>query len=193
MKESQRSIVVSGQWACFTSPEAKVERLSYDVMTWTAAKGLLESIYWKPEMFYEIEHLYVLKEGVRTSMRTNEIKSKIRCNISSARTQRKNQMLYDVSYRLDFSIKAKSGLNTETLKHVAIFDRRMDRGEYFSKPCLGLSELVADVRWSRAEDIPIPVSKDLGPMLMRIDFLGEKPQAVFARARLINGELVYLP
>jgi len=66
-----------GEWACFTRPEMKVERVSYDVMTPSAARGIVEAIYWKPEIRWQIDRITVLKPIKFTSVRRNEVKEKI--------------------------------------------------------------------------------------------------------------------
>lgn len=188
-------IVVSGDFACFTNPATKVERVSYPVITASAAEGVLKSVYWKKEMRYVLNHLYVLKMGETLSLKTNELRAFSETqptSIQKERTQRRNLILKDVSYMLDFEIESMLGTVRDRIKHEEIFLRRMERGTYFRKPCLGLSECVADVRIATEADVPAPVNRDLGTMLQKIEYADDGAKAIFARARIIYGEIVYL-
>lgn len=220
------SIVVAGEYACFTNPYNKADRISYACMTPTAARGLLESIYWKPEMCYEDIQVSVLKMGDWVTIGTSEYGPlgkmeadpdavvSIYLDGDRVRSQRRNEILRDVSYLIEFRIKAKSGVFDEDVKHESIFHRRIQRGTYFRKPCLGLREFVASVRYATREDVPVNVTKELGTMLKDMTYTSlykppkrgkrdktpipvpaiQQPydaEGVFGRAFLVAGRLIF--
>ncbi len=205
---------VWGEFACFTRPEMKVERVSYDVMTPSAARGILEAIHWKPAIRWTIDRIHVLKPIRFQTFRRNEVGSKIPASkaktamnkntleglgldINTDRQQRASIVLVDVSYvieaHFDMTAKAESGDNAG--KHADMFKRRATKGQCFHRPCLGCREFAADFELIEG-DIPAPhlpddqANRDLGWMLYDLDFSNPKdirPQ--FFRARLEEGVL----
>ncbi len=201
---------VWGDYACFTRPENKVERLSYDVMTPSAARGLLEAIYWKPEIAWVIDRIHVLREIRFTSVRRNEVKAKV--SADSARTvmkagrgqlgffvddgdnrqQRAATILRDVEYAIEAHFTLTGGSDLPQ-KHYEMFKRRAEKGQYFHHPYLGCREFPASFAW--LDDLPrspLRGTHDLGWMLHDIDFKrGMTPR--FFQATLENGVLTVPP
>ncbi len=201
---------VSGKHACFTRPEMKVERVSYDVMTPSAARGILEAIHWKPAIRWIIDRIHVLRPIRFQSIRRNEVGHKASArNIKTAmnresldglhllvdedRQQRAATVLVDVDYIIEahFEMTDKAGPDDNDGKHLDIFNRRAARGQCFHQPCLGTREF--DARFALiAPDAPLPraigESRDLGFMLWDIDHETDRA-ALFFRAALKDGIL----
>lgn len=203
---------VWGERACFTRPELKVERVSYDVPTPTAARGILDAIHWKPAIRWQIDRIHVLRPIRFQSMRRNEVGAKASAaNARSAmnrgttdglgivvdenRQQRAAMILVDVGYVIEahFDMTTKAGPEDTPAKHISMFNRRARDGQCFHRPCLGTREFVAD--FALLEDgAPLPEDclaerdRDLGWMLHDIDF-SNPANAVsrFFRARMVNG------
>jgi CRISPR-associated protein Cas5d len=207
---------VWGDYACFTRPEMKVERVSYDVMTPSAARGILEAIHWKPALQWHIDKIHVLKPIRFQSIRRNEVNNKISAsNAQSAmkrgdlnglslpagtpelRAQRASTLLRHVAYVIEahFTLTAKAGAEDSEAKHISMFNRRAASGQCFHRPCLGTREFAADFVLLE-EGAPLPASelpaadknRDLGWMLHDIDF-SKGNLSHFFRARLENGVL----
>ena len=202
-------LLVSGDHACFTRPEMKVERVSYDVMTPSAARGILEAVYWKPAIRWVIEAIHVLKPIRFQSIRRNEVGKKAPAgNIREAmnagsianlslivedeRQQRAATVLADVAYVIaaHFELTEKAGADDNEGKHIDTFNRRARRGQCFHQPCLGTREFAA--RFELIEDgaaLPqaIVETRDLGFMLYDIDHAAPGRPSLFFRAQLENG------
>jgi CRISPR-associated protein Cas5d len=205
---------VSGSFACFTRPELKVERVSYDVMTPSAARGILEAIYWKPEIRWHINRIHVLNPIRFSNIRRNEVASKIASgSVSGAmktnegslalyadedRQQRASIILKDVAYVIEahFGIKTVAPERTrseELAKHHHIVKRRMISGQCFHQPYFGCREFPVDFRWIDSHD-QIPLAdpslkdRDLGYLLHDMDH-GTKILPRFFKARLVDGVL----
>ena len=198
-----------GDWALFTRPEMKVERVSYDAMTPSAARGVLEAVYWKPEICWVVDSITVLQPIRFTSLRRNEVKDKISAssvakvmkagtgNLGMAaadpdtRQQRAALLLRDVGYVIDAHFDITSGPENAA-KHLDQFNRRARRGACFTRPYLGCREFVAHFALLEPDSIaPEPHEslhgeRDLGWMLHDIDFAHEK-QARFFRAHMRDG------
>ncbi|KPQ01757.1 MAG: subtype I-C CRISPR-associated protein Cas5 [Rhodobacteraceae bacterium HLUCCA12] len=198
---------VWGEYACFTRPEMKVERVSYDVMTPSAARGILEAVHWKPAIRWVIDRLHVLNPIRFENIRKNEVGAKISArNAKQAmaandlsglhiavdgnnqRQQRATMALCDVAYVIEahFEMTDKAGEDTPA-KHYDIFRRRAQKGQCFHRPALGLREFVADFEWLDA----VPTSalagrQDLGWMLYDIDFANDRTPHFF-RAEMVDG------
>jgi CRISPR-associated protein Cas5d len=208
-------LLVSGDYACFTRPEMKVERVSYDAMTPSAARGILEAIHWKPAIKWIVEEIHVLKPIRFQSIRRNEVGAKI--SAASARKamgsgkvgdlylvaddqrqQRAATVLADVAYVISarFEMTGKAGDDDNPAKHLDMFTRRARNGQCFHTPCLGTREFVA--RFELIEPgAPMPAAeenadlgfgapRDLGFMLYDIDHAGDR-SSMFFRARLDRG------
>jgi len=206
---------VWGDYACFSRPELKVERVSYDFITPSAAKGLLEAIYWKPAITWVIDRIHIIKPIVFTNIRRNEVAEVMklsgvkkameqgRCydiDSNAARHQRAALILKDVEYIIEahFEInQEKAGSDDTCEKHYNIALRRMRNGQFFHKPCLGTREFAASFELIENDD-EMPCSSlsgehDFGYMLFDINYqLDEKreKQSVapsFFRAKTLNG------
>ncbi len=177
---------VWGDHACFTRPEMKVERVSYEVMTPSAARGILEAIHWKPPIRWVIDAIHVLETPRFQSIRRNEVGSKVPAGkIKSAmkrgdleglqllvdedRRQRASTVLVSPSYVIaaHFEMTAKADAEDSEGKHLDIFNRRARRGQCFHQPCLGTREFAASFELVEPDD-PTPEpdvenrTKDLG-------------------------------
>lgn len=210
---------LTGERACFTRPEMKVERVSYDVITPSAARGILEAIHWKPEIRWLIDRIYVLKPIRFESIRRNEVGGKLSAsNISGAmnagkisnklftlvdedRQQRASTVLRDVAYVIEahFELTNRASIEDNEGKHLDIFNRRARKGQCFHMPCLGVREFPAaftliehDGALPESELPESERNRDLGWMLHDIDFAhGMTP--LFFRARMEDGVITVPP
>jgi CRISPR-associated protein Cas5d len=148
-------ILVEGDYACYTRPEMKVERVSYDVPTPSALEGLVKSIYWKPAIRYCIDKIVVFRPIRFMNVRRNEVKDKASCKAGrdnslytdQCRSQRATMLLKNVQYGVEFHFEL-TGLRSDhddesEKKHYNILKRRLENGQYFRTPCLGCSEFPA--------------------------------------------------
>lgn len=200
-----------GERACFTRPEMKVERVSYDVITPSAARGILEAIHWKPAIRWQIDRIHVLKPIRFESIRRNEVGGKLApASVAKAmkagttaglatyvdedRQQRAATVLRHVAYVIEahFELTGRADTDDSVGKHLDIFNRRARKGQCFHAPCLGVREFPADFRLlENGESLPeadvhLEPDKDLGWMLHDIDFAdGMTPR--FFRARMVGG------
>ena len=208
-----------GERACFTRPEMKVERVSYDVITPSAARGILEAIHWKPAIRWVIDRIHVLKPIRFESIRRNEVGSKLSySSVSGAmnagqitdrlftlvdedRQQRASTVLRDVSYLIEahFELTERAGADDNEGKHLDIFTRRARKGQCFHMPCLGMREFPATFSLIES-NATLPEStlpenertRDLGWMLHDIDFKNEMTP-LFFRARMEDGIITVPP
>jgi CRISPR-associated protein Cas5d len=203
-------LLVSGELACFARPEMKVERVSYDVMTPSAARGILEAVYWKPAIRWIVEAIEVLKPIRFQSIRRNEVGHKapissVRRAMSSGdignlaliveddRQQRAATVLVDVAYviRAHFELTAKAGPDDNEGKHLDSFNRRARKGQCFHQPSLGTREFPARFRLVEPDEASPPAigeTRDLGFMLYDIDHAHGRA-SLFFRASLNDGVL----
>lgn len=199
-KPKSRSIrlKVWGRNACFTRPEMKVERVSYDVMTPSAARGVLEAILWKPAIVWRITQIDVIKPIKWESVRRNEVGAVMSPRsggliIEDERQQRAGLILRDVEYAIHayFEMTDKAGTADNVIKFEEMFQRRAENGQCFHRPYLGCREFSADFQpVFRDEQIqPLNESRDLGWMLYDMDFCKESAMPRFFRAILENGSL----
>jgi CRISPR-associated protein Cas5d len=190
--------------ACFTNPALKVERFSYDVMTPSAARGILEAVCWKPAIVWRIDRIKVLKPIDRIGIRRNEVNSRISTDgaiswmqgdssptsyfADEDRAQRNMVALRDVDYVIEahFEMTPKATENDNVRKFEEMFQRRVEKGQCFQTPYLGCRELVAEFRSADGHPEPIAETRDLGRMLHDIDF-GPPPRPVFFQAKLEGG------
>ncbi len=210
-------IKVSGAYACFTRPELKTERLSYDVMTPSAARGVLEAIHWKPAIRWVVDAIHVLAPVRFTSIRRNEVGGKapagkiatamkrgaiegLGAEVDADRQQRAATVLVKPAYVIEahFEMTARAGADDSIGKHLDMFNRRAARGQCFHQPCLGTREFVAAFEWI-APDAPLPeptertasqgfgAPRDLGLVLWDIDHGAAGRPSMFFDARLEDG------
>ncbi|HCC07112.1 MAG TPA: type I-C CRISPR-associated protein Cas5 [Clostridiales bacterium] len=201
---------VFGDYACFTRPEMKVERVSYDVITPSAARGIIEAIYWKPAIRWVIDKIHVINEVKFTNIRRNEVSQKVSDSAvkkvmkngkgelyllasdikGKIRQQRASMILKDVCYIIEahFEMTERAGDEDTVQKHYNIALRRMRQGQCYHQPCLGTREFVANF-----EIVENEVAKsfyeeklDLGWMLWDIDFKNDMTP-MFFRASMKSG------
>ncbi len=200
---------VWGERACFTRPEMKVERVSYDVMTPSAARGTLEAILWKPQMRWIVERIDVLKPIRRDSVRRNEVSEVVKIasvkkamngapvalgiDVTAARQQRAALILRDVAYVIHarIALTEKAGPGDILTKYVEMFKRRAGAGQCFHRPYLGTREFAADFALVTDDETPTPIAENipLGWMLLDIDYMGTEPTPLFFDAKLESGSL----
>ena len=192
-------VKVWGPYACFTRPEAHVERVSYEVLTPSAARGILEAIFWHKPMQWRVREVAVLRPVRHFSVLRNEVKSKAGrggdLSIADDRTQRHTLALRDVAYviRADVWLPPgttdRDGQPVDEAKYRDQFRRRVLNGQCFQRPYLGCREFAADFGPADGTEQPIDVSADLGRMLFDIEYGRGGNQARYFEARLEDGVL----
>ncbi len=185
VSESPLTVKVWGEFACFTRPEMKVERVSYPVITPSAARGVLEAIFWKPEFTWIVREIQVLKPINYISLLRNEIKSRqserSARNWASAdgiggfeapgdRTQRHTLALRDVGYIITADIELRPGVDEHPAKYRDQFRRRVRRGACFSPPYLGCREFAAAFEEPGGAEETLSLDSGLGRMLLGIAY-----------------------
>jgi len=191
---------VWGDYALFTRPEMKVERVSYDVMTPSAARGILEAIYWKPAIRWIIDRIHVLRPVRFENIRRNEMANRVSVNkkdihgnrpvcryIENDRQQRASMVLRDVEYVIEAHFEFATLEDRNEGKHLDTFKRRALKGQCFHRPYFGCREFPVNFEW--CEDIPksfLDGERDLGFMLHDIDFENDMTPRFF-RAVMIDG------
>lgn len=205
---------VSGPFACFTRPEMKVERVSYDVMTPSAARSVFEAILWKPQIRWRVHCIEVLKPIRFMNLRRNEVSAVVSTRnvqqamasgggdvglyIEDERQQRAGYFLRDVAYRIHAELALNPDKpNSDPLsKYTEMFARRAGKGQCVNQPYLGCREFAADVQLvNTAEGIAAPIadSRELGWMLHDLDFTDPRdPKPRFFNARMQAG-VVQIP
>jgi CRISPR-associated protein Cas5d len=205
-------VKVWGDYALFSRPELKVERYSYDVMTPSAARGILEAIYWHPGLRWNIDRIYVKNPICFTSVRRNEVKSKVSAsnvlqvyngadkplyiNTKNEIVQRASTILCDVCYVIEahFEMTEKANETDNPGKFKDIMMRRLRRGECYHMPYFGCREFPAHFCLCEEEEIHTAYDdvseRDLGLMLYDMDYSNkDNIQAMFFRAVLKKGVL----
>ena len=202
-------VKLKGDFACFTRPDLKVERMSYPCMTPSAARGILDSILWKPEFQWYVRRIIVLKPIRFTAIKRNEINSKQGRNpivIEEKRAQRNSVVLRDVAYVIEASIYQKQqsdrnkpekyiGRKGVDADHDGIFIRRLKKGQCWRRPYLGTREFSAEFMPPDGTEHPIQDTMPIGNMLFDI-FYDEngKPEPMFfhevaIRSGMLNCEV----
>jgi len=184
-EQTPLSVKVWGEWACFTRPEMKVERVSYEVMTPSAARGILEAIFWKPEFQWRIRAIHVLQAIEYASILRNEVKSRASYRtartwaddpthgffVEDDRTQRHTLALRDVAYIIHANVELIGrGASEHPAKYRDQFRRRVSAGQCFHRPYLGCREFAACFSAVNGSETPIRVSKRLGRMLFDLRY-----------------------
>lgn len=202
---------VWGDYALFTRPELKVERVSYDVITPSAARGILEAIYWHPGMRWCIDKIFVLSPIKFTNIRRNEVKSKIQAskvkaamggdkqelyiNTKDDIQQRAAMVLQNVHYVLEahFEMTDKANTTDNPGKFQDIIKRRMSKGQCYHTPYLGCREFPAKFKLYEFTSVPTAygnTEKELGYMLYDMDYSDQNDiKPMFFKAKLVNGIL----
>lgn len=195
-----------GDRACFTRPEMKVERVSYDVPTPSAVRGILEAIYWKPSIRWQIDKIHVIKPIKFENMRRNELGSKLPPSaikkamkdgvspvqniIETDRQQRAALILRDVEYVFEAHFEFTSDNDKNEGKHLDMFNRRAKTGQCFHQPCFGCREFPVNFELLEGEfpESQLSGAKDLGFMLYDMDYSDKKNiNPMFFRAEMNDG------
>lgn len=210
---SPLSIRASGPLACFTRPEFKAERVSYPVITPSAARGILDAILWKPAIRWRVERIKVLAPIAFTTFRRNEVatvapmppRSVIESGgeygalvVEDRRQQRNTVALREVDYIIEATIEMtpRAGADDNLVKFVEMFRRRVEKGQHFHQPYFGCREFIADVAPAPPADDgdaqPVDDTRDLGLMLWDIDFQTDRKgnpenRPLFFSAKLDRG------
>jgi CRISPR-associated protein Cas5d len=190
-------VKVFGDQACFTRPELGTERVSYEVMTPSAARGILEAIFWKPEIKWCVREIQVLSLVRRVGIVRNEISDSQRPGQryvadrgredGGKRMQRHTLFLRDVSYFIKAQITTEQ---ENTVKYLDQFRRRVRKGQCFRQPVFGMRECVAYFEPPDGSEMPLEdLSTDLGLMFGGYDYDKGPPEPRFFRARLDGGIL----
>ena len=204
-------IEVKGDFACFSRPEFKAERVSYDIITPSAARGLLESIFWHPGMRYVIDRIYLLSEIAFTNIKRNEVASKVSASnvqkvINSGKgtlylatpldiQQRATMLLKNVHYIIEahFDMTEKANVTDNSGKFQEMLKRRLRKGQNYHQPYLGCREFPAQIRLFEGNVNKLNLAyngeeKDLGFMLYDMDYSDKNNiTPMFFRAILRNG------
>lgn len=198
---------VWGKDACFCRPEMKTERVSYDVLTPSAARGIVEAVHYHPGLRWTIDRIYVLSEIRFANLRRNEVKSKLlagntlRIANDTSKTpylvtsndiqQRAALMLQNVHYVIEahFDMTDRANPSDNPGKFQAIIKRRLKNGQCYSQPYLGCRECTAHFGLWEEEEIPaIQETRDLGYVLLDMDYSDpQNIQPIFFRAQMVNG------
>jgi CRISPR-associated protein Cas5d len=186
----------------------KVERVSYDVMTPSAARGILEAVHWKPAIRWVVDRIHVLKPIRFETLRRNEVGHKVstanaaramakrstgdfHLAVDEDRQQRASTVLRDVDYVIEahFDLTDRARADDPPGKHLDMFNRRARQGQCFHQPCLGNREFVAAFELVEGETLALHPDllgrRDLGWMLLDIDY--PTGQSHFFRAELVDG------
>lgn len=216
--DKEYCLEVWGDWACFTRPELKVERVSYDVITPSAARAIFEAILFKRyAMRWQITKIEVLNPIKWTTIRRNEVGAvasvqtmkPIYIDDGKTRQQKNSLLLQDVRYRIHAKLvfipvkdrpkeafeKHQPDASENPMKYYQMFERRAMQGQCFTQPYLGCREFSANWRYVEPNenlDSPIAEDRDLGIMLFDMDFESnpQKPDAMFYRANMKQGVIV---
>jgi len=196
---------VRGELACFTRPEFKTERFSYEVITPSAARGVIEAILWKPAIRWQVRRILVLAPPRFMQLKRNEVNSRASVrNVQQAsrsglpfdyfadedRAQRNTLALRDVDYAVEaeFQMTSRRGSGDNPQKFDEMFRRRLEKGQFHMQPYLGCREFPAWVTPYAGDPLPLEnETRDLGYMLHDLRYGGEKNEPVFFRARMERG------
>ena len=208
------SVEVWGDYACFSRPELKTERVSYDVMTPSAARGLLDAIFWHPGLKWVVDRIHICAPIRFTNIRRNEVEDVIHAGkvktamktgeeiylaTSESIQQRAAMVLRDVRYVIDahFEMTARATPTDNPGKFQDIMRRRVEKGQFYHQPCFGVREFPA--QFKPCEELPpcpdeLKGEKDLGWMLLDLDYSDrENITPRFFRAVLRDGVLEVPP
>lgn len=211
--DKEYCLEVWGDWACFTRPELKVERVSYDVITPSAARAIFEAILFKRyAMRWQVTKIEVINPIKWTTIRRNEVGAvagKSPIYIEDKRQQKNSLLLKDVRYRIYAKLvfipvkdrpkeafgKHQPGNDENPMKYYQMFERRASQGQCFTQPYLGCREFSASWKYiDTTEDLTSPLNedRDLGIMLYDMDFdkNPKSPDTMFYRARMEKGVIV---
>ncbi len=198
-------VKVWGELACFTRPEMKAERVSYPVMTPSAARGVVEAIFWKPEFSWQIREIWVLNPIRHFSILRNEVKSKAVVATAERwgkngggyfaeedRAQRHTLALRDLAYIIKADVALRDHATEDVAKYRDQFRRRVTQGRCYHRPYLGCREFAAAFGPPDGAERPINLTDDLGLMLFDMDYApgnSGRGSPRFFKARLDEGVL----
>lgn len=211
--DKEYCLEVWGDWACFTRPALKVERVSYDVITPSAARAIFEAILFKRyAMRWQVTRIEVMNPIRTVNIRRNEVGAtagKSPIYIEDKRQQKNSLILRDVRYRIYAKLvfipvkdrpkeafsRHKPGDDENPMKYYQMFERRASQGQCFTQPYLGCREFAANWRWieeTEHRELPLPEDRDLDIMLYDMDFDRNptKPDTMFYRAKMKRGVIV---
>jgi CRISPR-associated protein Cas5d len=207
-------IKVWGEFACFTRPEAKVERASYPIATPSAARNILDAICWKPEMRWVVTKIKLLNPVKYGSVRRNELQKKLApgsvkkwmtnpsdfepllagAGQDTDGTPRSTLLLRDVAYVIEaYPLIYDRGADNTPQKYASMLMRRAEKGQCYIQPALGCREFAAQFEPASGNETPQPVSEELGRMLYDIAFRPNGNTPIFFSARLENGVMETTP
>ncbi len=208
MEQFRYRVRIRGDYACFTRPEFKTERVSYEVITPSAARGVLEAILWKPAICWHIKRILLLSRPRFIQFKRNEVTRKV-STISAAkamrsgepedyyadadRAQRNTLALRDVDYAVEaeFRMTSRQGPEDNPKKFDEMFRRRLEKGQFHMQPYLGCREFAARV--DLYDGTPPPLAeetRDLGLILHDVEYTNGGNRPVFFEARLEGGVIV---
>lgn len=211
--DKEYCLEVWGDWACFTRPELKVERVSYDVITPSAARAIFEAILFKRyAMKWQVTRIEVINPIKWANIRRNEVGAvagKSPIFIEDKRQQKNSLILQDVRYRIYAKLifipvnkrppeafaKHKADASENPMKYYEMFERRASNGQCFTQPYLGCREFAANWKYidsTSTLQTPLPEDEDFGIMLYDMDFdkNPQKPDAIFYRAKMKQGVII---
>jgi CRISPR-associated protein Cas5d len=176
MHDDLVSVRVRGDYACFTRPENKVERVSYPIMTPSAARGILEAIFWHPQFSWQVREVRVLSEVRTVGILRNEVNSKMPPGRTAPyyadedRAQRYSVCLRGVDYVIVARAVLKPTTTDPLAKYIDQFRRRVAKGQCYHRPCLGTREFAAEFEPADGAPPPVPWTEDLGIMLWDLKY-----------------------
>lgn len=202
-------VEVWGDYACFSRPELKIERFTYDCITPSAARGILDAVFWHPGLVWVIDKIYILSPIEFTNIRRNEVKSKLLSSkaktamsgknvdlfidTSSDIQQRAATVLKNVHYVIEahFDMTDKANQSDNPGKFQEMMKRRLDKGQCYHQPYLGCREFPAKFRRWEFDTVPtVDISTDLGLMLYDMDYSDKNNiTPMYFRAKIQNGVL----
>ncbi|MGN0489834.1 MAG: type I-C CRISPR-associated protein Cas5c [Ruminococcus sp.] len=200
-------VEVWGDYACFSRPELKIERMSYDCITPSAARGILDAIMWHPGLIWVIDKIYILSPIEFTNIRRNEVKSKLLASkaksamlgndvdlfidASSDIQQRAATVLKNVHYVIEahFNMTDKASASDNPGKFQEMMKRRLEKGQCYHQPYLGCREFPAKFRRWEFDTVPtVDITTNLGLMLYDMDYSNKDTiTPTFFRAKVVNG------
>lgn len=204
-KIARFSVRIQGDYGCFTRPEFKAERVSYEVPTPSAVRGVLEAVFWKPAIRWEVRRILLLREPRLIQFKRNEVEKKTSTDLVKAamksgtllepyyadedRSQRNTVALAGVDFAVEAEMHwtSRRGAADNSQKFIEMFERRLEKGQYHMPPYLGCREFPAVVSAYTGDPRPIDRTQDLGVMLHDIVFAPTGNRAVFFLAELNRG------
>jgi CRISPR-associated protein Cas5d len=203
------SLRVRGELACFTRPEFKTERVSYDVPTPSAVRGILEAILWKPAIRWQVRKILLLKQPRLIQFKRNEVNSKTSMDkvrtamkrvepvdfcADEDRAQRNTVALAGVDFAIEAEMwwTARRGTDDNPQKFREMFQRRIEKGQFHMQPYLGCREFPCSVEPYSGTPEPADISRDLGWMLHDIHFSAGDNRPVFFEAKIVRG-IIHVP